>query len=99
LETYRPLMAQAMARNVKISLAADWHTTTAFLLISAVALFWAALTRGTGYRSIGLLLGIVHFSFAAIIAWQSYYWFADPLALPLWLLLAPIGIIAFFAAH
>lgn len=96
-ETFRPFMEMAMAREVKISLAAEWHAMTAFLLASAGALFWAGLTRGTGYKPIGLLLGVIHLVFAGIMAWHSYYWFADPLALPQWLLLAPIGILAFFA--
>ena len=98
VETYRPFMEIAMAREVKMAVAADWHAMTAFMLISAVAFFWAALTKGAGHRPIGFILGFFYLVFAGIVAWQSYYWFADPLALPQWLLLAPIGFLAFFAA-
>lgn len=97
-ETYRPLMELAMAREVKISFTAEWHAMTAFLLISAAALFWAGLTRGTNYRPLGFFIGIIFLAFAGIGAWNSYYWFADLMALPHWLLLAPVGFLAFFAA-
>jgi hypothetical protein len=96
-ETYRPFMALAMARQVKIGLAAEWHAMTVFLLLSAVALFWAGLTRSPAYRPLGFFIGLTFLAFAAVGAWHSYYWFADLLVLPQWLLLAAIGFLAFFA--
>ena len=98
VETYLPFMEIVMAREVKIAVAADWHAMTAFMLVSAVAFLWAALTKGVGYRPIGFIFGFFYLAFAGIVAWHSYYWFADPLVLSQWLLFAPIGFLSFFAA-
>ncbi len=98
VETYQPLMNLALTREVKMTLAVHWHAITAFLFISAIAFVWAGLTKGNGYKPIGVFFGFFYAALSGLTGWFSYYWFGDPLALPQWLLLAPIGLFAFFSA-
>jgi hypothetical protein len=96
-EAYQPLMAANLDIKAKIMVAVAYHGMTGVLGLASCALIWASRTSGEGWRATGIILGLILFTSGAITAGLGYFWFGDFTTLPNWALMAPAGVLAFFA--
>ncbi len=98
IETLNPVMASAVTMEARVSLLAIWHGLSVFYMLSGGAFFWAFWVDHSKSRPMGFLLGLFYLVFAGIQAALSFQWFGDPMVLPQWTLLAPIGLFAVIAS-
>jgi len=97
IETLNPIMASKVDMSVRAAIMIIWHAITAMFALSMLAFFWAFAVDRQKARPIGFLLGSFYLIFAGLSAGLSLLWFEDPMVLPQWTLLAPIGIFALIA--
>lgn len=98
IDTLNPVMASDASMEVRVTIMAVWHTITVLFVLSMVCFFWAFGADHSKVRPVGILLGTFYVLFAAIFAALSFLWFEDPMVLPQWTLLAPIGLFALIAS-
>lgn len=98
IDTLNPIMASKTGMEVRVTIMAVWHGLTALFALSVIAFFWAFWVGCAKARPIGLLLGSFYLVFAGLFAALSFLWFEDPMILPQWTLLAPIGLFALIAS-
>jgi hypothetical protein len=98
IDTLNPMMAGTLDMEVRVVLMAVWHGVTVLLVLCTVAFFWAFRAGSEKARSVGILLGMFYVLFAGVFAGLSLVWFEDPMILPQWTLLAPIGLFSLVAS-
>jgi len=98
IDTLNPVMASKVSMEVRAAIMAIWHAITALFALSAIAFFWAFAAERQKARPVGVLLGFFYLIFAGLFAALSFLWFEDPMILPQWTLLAPIGLFALIAS-
>ena len=98
IETLNPIMAGKISMEVRAAILATWHAVTALFALSVIAFFWAFAAEHPKARPVGILLGCFYLIFAGLFAGLSFLWFEDPMILPQWTLLAPIGLFALIAS-
>ena len=97
IDTLNPVMASALALEVRVAIMAVWHAMTLIFILSVIALFWAFRADSVRSRPVGILLGSFYVIFAGLFAVLSFLWFEDLMILPQWTLLAPIGLFTLIA--
>lgn len=98
IDTLNPIMASNIDMEVRVSIMAIWHAITALFVLSVIAFFWAFGVGCAKAGPVGFLLGSFYLVFAGLFAVLSFLWFEDPMVLPQWTLLAPIGLFALTAS-
>jgi len=98
IDTLNPVMASKVDMTVRAAILVVWHAISLLFGLSALAFFWAFWVGPAKARPIGVLLGLFYLLFAGLFAGLSFLWFEDPMVLPQWTLLAPIGLFALVAS-
>ena len=98
IDTLNPVMASKVDMSVRAAIMAVWHALSLVYGLSALAFFWAFWVGTSRARPIGVLLGVFYILFAGLVGGLSFLWFEDPMVLPQWTLLAPIGLFALIAS-
>jgi len=98
IDILNPVMASTLSLEVRTASMAVWHGVTLIFILSVIAFFWAFAVGCARARPVGILLGTFYLLFAGIFAALSFLWFEDPMVLPQWTLLAPIGLFSLIAS-
>ncbi len=98
IETLNPVMASKVELPVRAAILGVWHGLSLLFGLSALAFFWAFWAGPASARPLGVFLGFFYLLLAGLFGGLSFLWFEDPMVLPQWTILAPIGLFALIAS-
>jgi len=92
IDALNPVMAAKTPMEARVVILVIWHAVSGFFVLSAAAYLWAFSAGSARARPLGVFLGLFNLLFAALFAGLSFLWFEDPMVLPQWTLIAPLGL-------
>ncbi|NLH83771.1 MAG: hypothetical protein GX458_23420 [Phyllobacteriaceae bacterium] len=96
-DVHDPLLAAGASATLNTYVSVLWHATTAVLLVDAVALFVAAVHRGSRAALVGIVTS-QYLAYAALFVGYGLHRLGSLLVTPQWIAFVVISVVALIGA-